>query len=85
MVPFAKISVSRYVLLLLYQLEMLEVLACGPVATPLEASFGEEAETEVLMINFVGEVPCTVAIFFNLTGRTFLYFCLENMSLSRKK
>lgn len=35
---------------------MLEVLARGPVAAPLEASFGEEAETEVVVVYLVEEV-----------------------------
>ena len=41
---------------------MLEVLARGPVAAPLEASFGEEAETEVVVVYLVEEVPRAVAI-----------------------
>ena len=40
---------------------MLIVLAVGPVAAPLEASLGEETETEILMVNLVGEVPIAVA------------------------
>ena len=43
---------------------MLVVLAVGPVTTPLEASLGEEFEAEVVMGNFVGEVPRAVTIGF---------------------
>ena len=34
---------------------MLEVLARGPVATPLEASLGKETEAEVVVVYLVGE------------------------------
>ena len=41
---------------------MLEVLARSPVAAPLEAGLGEEAEAEVVMVYLVGEVPIAIAI-----------------------
>ena len=41
---------------------MLKVLAGSPVASPLEACFGEEYEAEIVMVNLVGEIPCAVAI-----------------------
>ena len=41
---------------------MLVVLARGPVAAPVEASGGEEAEAEVIVVNLVGEVPRAVAV-----------------------
>ncbi len=41
---------------------MLIVLARVPVATPLETCLGEELETEVIVVNLVGEVPVTVAV-----------------------
>ena len=41
---------------------MLIVLTGGPVATPLEASFGEEFEAEILMVDLVREVPRTVGV-----------------------
>ena len=41
---------------------MLVILAGGPVATPLEASCGEETETEVIVVDFIGEVQRAVTI-----------------------
>ena len=36
---------------------MLVVLTRSPVAAPLEAGLGEEAEAEVFVVYLVGEVP----------------------------
>lgn len=47
---------------LLHPLEVLVVLAGSPVATPLEAGGGEEAETEVIVVYLVGEVPIAVTV-----------------------
>ena len=47
---------------LLYNLKMLVVLAGGSVAAPLEAGGGEELEAEVVVGDFVGEVPRAVAV-----------------------
>ena len=47
---------------------MLEVLARCPVAAPLEASLGEEAEAEVVVVYLVGEVPRAVAVLLGSGG-----------------
>ena len=47
---------------------MLKVLARSPVAAPLEAGLGEEAEAEVVVVYLVGEVPRAVAIFLSRGG-----------------
>ena len=41
---------------------MLEVLARCPVAAPLKACLGEEAEAEVVVVYLVGKVPRAVTI-----------------------
>ena len=41
---------------------MLIVLTCSPVTAPLEASLSKETETEVFVINLIGEIPGAVAI-----------------------
>jgi len=41
---------------LLYQLEVLVVLACNPVTAPVKAGLGEQFEAEVVVVYFVGEV-----------------------------
>ena len=47
---------------------MLEVLARCPVAAPLEASLGEEAEAEVVVVYLVGEVPRAIAVCLGSSG-----------------
>ena len=47
---------------------MLKVLARSPVAAPLEAGLGEEAEAEVVVVYLVGEVPRAVAVFLSRGG-----------------
>lgn len=47
---------------LLDDLKVLVVLTRGPVATPLEACFGEQFEAEILVVNLIREVPRAVAV-----------------------
>ena len=40
---------------------MLIVFARCPCSAPFKSCFGEESVAEVLLVDFVGEVPCAVA------------------------
>ena len=67
---------------LLLQFKMLVVLACLPVAAPVETCLGKELETEVVVVNLVGEVPVAVAVsFLNLSIFYFESITLELTAL----
>ena len=58
---------------------MLVILRVIPVTAPLEAGLGKEFETEVVVIDLVGEVPVTITIGFTRGGLDEERAILENL------
>ena len=56
-------STANFLISVLFnKFKVLEVLARSPVAAPLEAGLGEEAEAEIIVVDLVREVPRAVAV-----------------------